>query len=466
MNKWKKILLPDFNWELSDDRYLDNKDKNQCVENMVSRSDQSIYSLISTGAIGINKMPVIVSLRGDIWKEAALYVFCQIVENGMRIETVSSIAEGLVAYKNFLEDNNLNWLDFDCIKIRRPTYRMYGELKIRVQSGEISENTASRIMKSVIGFYRWLIVNKLFKPKYDPWGEREVVRFAVDTIGKEYRIIKKKTDLSFSSSRDGYQYGETIIDGGNLKPIPSDEQKYICDFLMQNKNVEMRLIFVFALITGARIQTILTMNVEAIINVCEGIVPEEIRIPAGPATGIDTKKNKKLVIIMPAWFAMKLYRYIKSERASKRRALASPEYNNNVFLSKTGQPFYEKKVLGSVSSDGKRYFNNGQAVRQYLSEQMLPWIRKRYKKDFSFKFHDLRATFGMNLTEYQIGLVEKGLITLSDARTYVQHRMGHASAQQTDHYLNYKKKITHERFIRDEFYNDLQILMDQAEENE
>lgn len=48
-------------------------------------------------------------------------------------------------------------------------------------------------------------------------------------------------------------------------------------------------------------------------------------------------------------------------------------------------------------------------------------MREKLKNPFyTFKYHDLRATFGMNLTSSLLENVNKGKISLHDAREYVK----------------------------------------------
>lgn len=86
--------------------------------------------------------------------------------------------------------------------------------------------------------------------------------------------------------------------------------------------------------------------------------------------------------------------------------------------------------------------HNGEAVRQFISKRVIPIMRDKLSNEkYTFRFHDLRATFGMNLSESQISLVEEGKQSLHDAREYVKARMGHSSIEITDRYLNYKVNL-------------------------
>ena len=47
----------------------------------------------------------------------------------------------------------------------------------------------------------------------------------------------------------------------------------------------------------------------------------------------------------------------------------------------------------------------------------------------------------MNMTDIQLGLVEKGVITLHKARMNVKDLMWHESSATTDRYLDYRKQM-------------------------
>ena len=67
-------------------------------------------------------------------------------------------------------------------------------------------------------------------------------------------------------------------------------------------------------------------------------------------------------------------------------------------------------------------------MRQYLKEHLIPYIQQHNKKNFTFRIHDLRASYGMNQTDIQLALVENGDITLHKARITVMALMGHESS--------------------------------------
>lgn len=59
---------------------------------------------------------------------------------------------------------------------------------------------------------------------------------------------------------------------------------------------------------------------------------------------------------------------------------------------------------------------------------------------FNFSFHDLRATFGMNLLDKLMPLVDSKELKLSHALIHIKERMGHSSLSTTEKYLNFRER--------------------------
>ena len=94
------------------------------------------------------------------------------------------------------------------------------------------------------------------------------------------------------------------------------------------------------------------------------------------------------------------------------------------------------------------------SVRQFINDKIIPYIREEEAKPkFRYRFHDLRATYGMNLTDEQLENVARGRISLHQAREFVRVRMCHESSATTDLYLQYRQNLMHIRQVASS-YND------------
>lgn len=64
--------------------------------------------------------------------------------------TFAALAQDLAAFRRYIEDEDLDWLEFGTNRMRRPTYRYNGALTIAVESGEIAPTVAKRRMATAM----------------------------------------------------------------------------------------------------------------------------------------------------------------------------------------------------------------------------------------------------------------------------------------------------------------------------
>jgi hypothetical protein len=415
-----------------------------------------------------NLFPLVLDSNGAPWAEAVLYILSRL-EDQIRpnMTTNSIIADDLAAYRQFLDEEGIDWMDFPAQKLRRPTYRFNSRLKLLIRIREIAAGTAKRRMSSVVGFYRWLAQDGLFKPAHEPWREADRYVQYKDSQGIEKVKRVATTDLSIHVPQQYDPYDETLDDGAKLRPLPLEEQEWLINALQVFGNTEMTLIHLMSLLTGARIQTVLTFRVRHTALNLDDVTATTLRFPVGPGTGIDTKYDKRMVLHIPVWFYRQLQIYARSERARMRRSRADggDTEDQYLFLSRRGAPLYEGKETAQEfdESNKLRYQKIGQAVRQFIYERVTPYIRKKYNvPKFRYRFHDLRATAGMNWTDHQLKLVGEGKTTLHAAREFVKTRMGHESSAVTDRYLQYRGNLKLVRWAEESHETHLQQLARKA----
>ena len=416
-----------------------------------------------------NLFPVILDGMGVPWAEANIYLLSRLEDTVMPVmSTYSSIADDLAAYRRFLDETQLDWLHFPSQKLSRPTYRYNGHLKLLVGAGEIAAATAKRRMGSVIGFYNWLKRENVLIPEHAPWKETDRYIDIKDRFG--FSRLKKvvTTDVSIRVAKQDDPYDGTITDDGKLRPLTQEEQAWLIGALVCLRNTEMTLIHLMGLLTGARIQTILTFRIRHVqLDLDDG--QKELRLAVGPGTGIDTKWDKQMALHIPTWFYRMLSTYAHSDRARRRRerAAGGDSADQYLFLSARGNPLYRSKEASRAfdATNALRHAKLGQGVRQFITDYVIPHVGQQYgAKNFHYRFHDTRATFGMNLTDHQFTLIEQGKATLKSAREFVQIRMGHESSTTTDRYLQYRQssKLVHR--AGEEYESHLRRLSEQAME--
>lgn len=399
-----------------------------------------------------NLYPVVLDSSGLPWPEANIFILSRL-ENSLdpSMSTYDGIADDLTAYRRFLDDESIDWRNFPEHKLHRVTYRYSSHLRSSLGNGVIAASSAKRRMSTVIAFYAWLTNERVFIPAHAPWRESDVFLKLTGAHGIGFTKRATTTDISIRSAKQYDPYDGKIDDGGKLRPLPLNEQRWVIEALLAQGNTEMTLIHLLALLTGARIQTVLTMRLMHIRKLAaEQPDAEEstnIRCPVGPGTGIDTKRDKRMSLHVPIWLVRMLLVYSDSDRALRRRRLAKGGDTEvqYLFLSKYGAPLYSSKEESRAfdATSELRHPIKGQSVRKFMSEVVIPFIRTKYDGNFRYQFHDLRASFGMNLTDTQTKLVEQKRRTLSQVREFVKVRMGHDSAATTDRYLQFRGNLAH-----------------------
>jgi hypothetical protein len=354
--------------------------------------------------------------------------------------TFANIADDLVAFRRYLDDECVDWLVFPVNKRQRPTYRYSASIRLAVQAGELSPGVARRRVGAVVRFYRWLMTEAGFRPANAPWVESERFIALKDQKGFSSVIEVKTTDLSISGRRAEDPWDDHIQDGGRLRPLPSSEQSVLLESLAALGNTEMTLIHLFALLTGARIQTVLTVRAKHVMREPGEFHGDDIRLACGPGTGIDTKGGVKGVLHLPRGFYERLYIYMHSDRARKRRRLADGDDHPDqpLFLSHRGAPLYEDHTSRSPVSTGprvRRHVKTGQAVRQFIRDELLPIMRALLGNPrYEFSFHDLRATFGLNMVDSMTANGTKYTRALDQLRQL----MWHVQPSTSERYLAYR----------------------------
>jgi integrase len=408
-----------------------------------------------------DRFPIVIKGTGEPWDEANVWILSQLEGKPYpNIDTFIGMAEDISAYWKYLEDNSYDWMHFPSFKLRRPTYRYSAHLKGQIQLGEIAPTTAKRRMSRVVNFYRWLMQQKFFNPENSPWVEGEVYVPITDAHGDRLDIKITTTDVGIKVTKENDPFDETIPDGGKLRPLPQQEQEWLFEALNALNHPEITLAHMVALSTGARIQTVLTMKLRHFSTEING--EQAIRIPIGPGTGIDTKGNYKMTLQVPAWLYKELYTYGVSERARKRRlkAVGGDYLGQYIFLSSHSVPYYTNREY--EDDRVRRHSKKGQSVRQYIKTYIIPYIKNKRCSTFNYQFHDLRATFGMNLVDACADGINDGKFTYTEVLNMLAGRLGHKSMIITERYLKYRGRIKLANTAQDNWEENLITITRQA----
>lgn len=419
---------------------------------------------------GVPQMPVLIQGDGRPWRLGNLCLMHWLqqtyeLKGSVNMQTVRSRAAGLVDYLRWLEDTGSDPMSFPRKPFLRVTYRYNRALHQQVASGALATSTARRFISSVAALYRSIALVPLI-PEFEgfdnPPFEDKTTWFSISSSsGSENKIKILSTDLSQSLRipRKTAQHSQ-IMDGGSLKPLTETDQVLLLKQLNQSPNIEMRLMHYIALFTGARVQTICTLRV--------GLLKHQrtpglnyMNIPVGRGTCIDTKGDKQQVLQFPTWLLDMITTYCRSERAARRLAKFGDDYGdeNYIFLSQQGNPYYRSRYdeAKGRSIRKTRVPRDAGSIREYVKT-----LRKEIQEsnpEFFYRFHDLRATFGMNLVNRHLEQIEHGEISYISALEMVKTRMGHTSRETTEKYLKYQNDNQVISSLQDDYERHLMSLI-------
>lgn len=418
--------------------------------------------------------PLVVDGSGAPWAPACLWLLDKAQAKPNNIGSLKPLAQDLAAYKVFLDELALEWDDFSAVeKYALPTYQYRNHLHALLNAGDLKKSTASRRMSTVISWYRFLMRNPRmnFNPANDPWVETELGIAYQDDKGFKQVASVITTDISIKKSPRQDAWDETIQDGGKLRPLPVDEQRAVVKALQQLGNREYELMHYTALLTGAREMTVLTLRIRDVMLPVEQITQWPHKIRCGPGTGIDTKGDVSNVILaVPRELYSQLHAYAVSKQARRRQARTAlrEDPSNYLFLTQHGQPYYESKedrnALRDSTEPMRRSALDGRPLRKFIEQRVIPLVRKSHPK-FKYRFHDLRATFGMNWVDFQMQQAgpEGFAKRYQWARDELRKLMWHKSAMTTDKYLEYREHMHHLQLAQEGWSKHLVELIMRAE---
>lgn len=406
--------------------------------------------------------PALLNSDGSPWTHGTLYLLSKLeCSRTPSSKTLESIASDLSQFREYvLSNSSINYLISPKRKLQRPTYAYRAYLQELLQDGLISKNTASRRMSSVIGFYRWLEKQHDTYFEHPLWDDKEIyIQFhTIEGLSKIKQI--KSTNLAVRVPVNKESFNDYIVDGGKLRPLSKVEQENLIKALISTGTPEMTLAFLIALTTGARIQTVFTLRLKHIEQL-DTTGRGEIPILVGIGTDADTKFQKKMTIFLPTWLLEKLKTYSQSERAKRRRSRSAHNFpcdnDQYLFLTQSGAPYYI--AFNDPAITAYRHPPRGNAVRQFIDAQLIPTLIKQGVY-FAFSFHDLRATYGMNLLEEKLRQIEAGQNKLFDVLMLIRERLGHNKIQTTENYLNYRRKQSIALNTQSNFEKYLQSLIE------
>lgn len=425
------------------------------------------------------KMPVIIQSDGLPWKIGNAYLMGQLDTPTLSsMKTLSSRAIHLKYYLQYLEHSDQHILDLPNQYKERAPRKFRDFLFNIIKEHDFSAEYINTILSSVAHFYNYIHYQALVPSddmKNKPFTERKVFISIHNSVGLPRNISVITNDLKIKSSRRPTPSLGKLRDGGSLRPLSPQEQEIILKALDEGcTSIELELIIRIALETGARQQSICTLSIACIKSALDVLernpVSKHAVINAGYQYKTDSKRGRLNHLIFSSSLLYRLATYIDCERAEKRRNKINSFYaetdNNYVFLTSRGNPYLTAERELRDRNNPQSIWNTkapimipkgGQSLRNEL-ERFINQIQKIEPNLQDFSFHDLRATYGMNIVRT---LRSKGYPD-SKIFDHVRQRLNHTSLTTTEAYLKFDSEINEFNDIQDSFG----INFDVGEDNE
>lgn len=172
----------------------------------------------------LNRVPVIYD---DDTMEVERYSTLALLnarKNRTKDGTVSSIAQGLVEFLKFCEENQIDWRVTPRNKLKKPIYRYSRYLQTLIYDGVLAPSTAKRKISTVIRFYKDCQndYGSDFFGVHPPYTDKMVT--FTDPKGKTRLAVTQEEQIKVTKETpaDSQLY---IEDGGKLKPLMLEEQE-------------------------------------------------------------------------------------------------------------------------------------------------------------------------------------------------------------------------------------------------
>lgn len=412
----------------------------------------------------VYNFPFLFNADGTPWIEANSFLLESLRNKSVKsrpADLVRVYADRLLNYALFCESKGVDWCDFSGVRItHRPTYRYYAYLcdESGLSPAVINQSTGVvyRFIKYVSRCWREIDMSRVDTVKSIKLyvgGDQGLARtVTVEVRSQTIRLPKEKQ----------IPVGYCLDEGEKLRPLSNGElEKLLGAINHADWAAQERLIVMFALMTGARKQSVLTMRYAH----ARALERASIRsdgsyvLKAGPGTDIDTKFNKPQTLYVPSQLAEEVVVFANSDISTERRkefiarrrldgfgAEIWNESNVYLFLSEQANCFYMAKSDSRYAS--VKTLPRGQVTKS-LQTKLARQVGLGFPRNFSF--HWLRATFAYQLYQQLVPHINAGKLSYVDAVSIIQERLHHEDRQTTENYLKLFS-MTHERLMAQELY--------------
>lgn len=370
----------------------------------------------------------------------------------LNYKTVDSISKDLKLFLDFLINNRLSYLEVIVIPTTEsdrqilPVWQYHLYLTERVKTGDLSWNTAQRMIRRVRDFYVWSYHRGLL----------EKLPFSLELKGirkkkvNDYDILftlpgKSSSNNSISAWISNLSIPKKIKKKSNKTNGLQPFSKCELAALLQTDTASHRTYGLFlkcAYLAGMRSFEVVQIDYSDIVNPVDTPNKFVFRI------NFVRKHNMLKPINISRNLMTELFVYTQSQKWLNQRKKHEIKYGINnpakplpLFINSTGVRMAEGSPSDTISIVRKEQKTKGREV-----------LKRSY--------HDLRATFGTYLAMYLISKFEEP----KRVRSILRKWMGHEDSKTTDGYIDFAKAADPNEFGEmhdwvEDIYSDVNKLM-------
>jgi integrase len=314
-------------------------------------------------------------------------------------------AKGLRLYFDFLEVIDKSWLDGSDEVFNRPIALFSKYLKSSFEKGEIAGTVAVNYFGSVARFYKFhLEKGQVFNGTPISFVKRKL---EINTNSLVNHISRYAIEINTVDCAPNIPSNSK---SSELKPLSKEHIQLLFSTLKEKSTREFFLICFIAQATGLRAGEIADLKLEQFSKYDDENI---FNLYVGPQVGHQTKGNQNGVIKVNKTVMNIIQEHITSSDYIKRLGRFNGE-KPFLFLNRKGNQ-YTQEIISVM-------FN------QLMNNHIKPIDNK-----FDYKFHDLRATFGVSIMKACLD----AKMSRTDSLAYTQNQMRHKNIETTLHYLEY-----------------------------
>ena len=266
--------------------------------------------------------------------------------------------------------------------------RFRGSLIRSREAGILAASTATKIMRNVIAFYRWLQAARLFDPERSMWTEKNLKIVVANQFGFDRTMLITTTDLAIRSKT---RNSEKLEDG--LFPVSIQDRDNILNFAKTHASEELFLLLSLGFYTGMRIGTLCDLKVQTLKNAVPDPLADGLyRLSVGPSANpaVQTKHGVNGQVWITRQHLKQLLDYCHSTRRIIRESKASLHHKDLVFLTRYGNPYLKPDGLP------------GSSINVEMHSLRTKGKAKQEKSLHKFRFHQTRSTYATELARILI----------------------------------------------------------------